>query len=105
MSGKKWQCAICGGEVVEGQRFTFIPGKGAVHVECLNTYALGKAKDKVKTAALLDANEVLLYAITRLKEAAKLLEGEAKEAVDEARKAVEKSAGKLANILAKEIEE
>ena len=102
MAGKKWQCAICGGEVVEGQRFTFLPGKGAVHVECLNAYVLERAKDKARAAALLDANEVLLYAITRLKEAERLLDGEAREAVEEARKAVEKSAGRLAGLIAKE---
>jgi len=99
---RKWQCALCGGDVVEGQRFTFLPGKGAVHVECLNAYVLKAASDKMKAAALLDANEALLYAIIRLKEAEKLLEGEAREAVEEARKAVEKSAGKLAGLLAKE---
>ncbi|WP_082398142.1 DUF2175 family protein [Aeropyrum camini] len=33
---KTWTCGICGGTIIEGQRFTFIPGKGAVHFECLS---------------------------------------------------------------------
>lgn len=98
MAGKKWTCFLCGGEVVEGQRFTFIPGKGAVHVECLNESLSDKGNEAV---ALADANEVLLYAIVRLKEAARIAgAGEVASAIEEVRREVEKLAGRLAQLMA-----
>lgn len=90
---------MCGGDVIEGQRFTFIPGKGAVHVECLNERLFRKGSEAV---ALADANEVLLYAIVRLKEAEKAAgEGEVRESIARVRREVEKAAGTIAQILSK----
>jgi hypothetical protein len=95
---RKWTCALCGGEVVEGQRFTFLPGRGAVHVECLAERLAGAGRE---AAALHAANEALLYAIVRLKEAARMAgEGRAREAIEEARREVERAAGRLAGLLA-----
>ncbi|MEB3780872.1 MAG: DUF2175 domain-containing protein [Desulfurococcales archaeon] len=96
----EWTCFICKNKVVEGQRFTFIPGKGAVHVECLNKKVLSSpTPDKV---AILDANEVLLYTIVRLKEAEKSAESDdIKKVLSSIRKSVEKSAVDLAKIMEK----
>ncbi len=101
MPEKKWTCALCGGEVVEGQRFTFLPGMGAVHVECLNERLLRKGGE---AAALAAANEVLLYAIIRLKEAERAAEeGEVRSKIAEVRREVEKAAGSLAQLLSKHV--
>jgi len=65
---KSWTCGLCGGIIIEGQRFTFIGGIGAVHVECLNRRALSGAPESYRDLiALLDANEALLYAIFKLR--------------------------------------
>ncbi len=96
---KKWTCAICGDVLVEGQRFGFIPGKGYVHLECLYEKIAPKDRDVV---SLMDANEVLTYAIVRLKEATRIAGSEeVKEALVEARKKVEALAAKLELELAK----
>lgn len=95
----KWKCGLCGEEIVEGQRFTFLGGLGAVHHECLAATVSGGnlSRDMV---ALLDANEVLLYAIIRFKEAEKIAEtGEVKSIIAEARRDVEKLAGKISNAI------
>ncbi|MCE4603363.1 MAG: DUF2175 domain-containing protein [Aeropyrum sp.] len=98
---KKWSCYICGGEVIEGQRFTFLPEKGAVHVECLNKEFM-KVDPSPEIIALLDANEALLYTIVRLKEAGRIAESEeAKSLLDNARREVERLAGILAREIAK----
>ena len=90
---KKWTCALCGDVLVEGQRFGFIPGKGYVHLECLYERIAPQDRDVV---ALMDANEVLTYAIVRLKEAARIAgSGEVREALVEARKRIEALAAKL----------
>ncbi|MDM7276032.1 MAG: DUF2175 family protein [Thermoprotei archaeon] len=98
MAGK-WKCALCGGEIVEGQRFTFLSGLGAVHNECLIVSVLSKdlTRDMV---ALLDVNEVLLYAIIRFKEAEKAAEtGEVKSVIAEIRRDIEKLAGRISNAI------
>ena len=65
---KSWTCGLCGGTIIEGQKFTFIGGIGAVHVECLNRRALSGAPESYRDLiALLDANEALLYAIFKLR--------------------------------------
>ncbi|WP_062661374.1 DUF2175 family protein [Aeropyrum camini] len=55
--------------------------------------------------ALLDANEVLLYAIVRLKEAARLASSEdTRKSIDEARVEVERLAGVLSKKLSEAME-
>ncbi|GEM_PF-248826 len=100
---KKWTCGVCGGEVIEGQRFTFLGSLGAVHVECLTARLAGSLRiDERDLLALLDANEALLYAIVRLKEADKIAGSEeVKVALSEVRASIEKSAGKISSLLQK----
>ncbi|MEM1968101.1 MAG: DUF2175 family protein [Acidilobaceae archaeon] len=95
---RRWNCGLCGQDVVEGQRFTFIGSIGAVHVECLlESYT--RQLDKRDLIALLDANEVLLYAIVRFKEAERIASGEVKSILSEARREIEKIAGRIALML------
>jgi len=94
----KWTCVYCGDTVIEGQRFFFIPGKGFAHVECV--YERLKSLDR-DTVALMDVNEVLAYAIVRLKEAARIAESEdVKGEIDSARKKIEGLAARLEKLLA-----
>lgn len=100
---RRWICGLCGSDVVEGQRFTFIGGIGAVHVECLNKQVMLRADSNTRDLiALLDANEVLLYAITRFKEAeAQASSDEVKSFIAEARRDIERIAGRLASMIGK----
>lgn len=103
---RKWTCGLCNGDVVEGQRFTFIAGIGAVHVECLNKQALSRVKgDPSDIVALLDVNEVLLYAIVRFKEAEAIaLSDEVKSVITDTRREIEKLAGRIAVVIGRKIE-
>ncbi|MCE4628321.1 MAG: DUF2175 domain-containing protein [Desulfurococcales archaeon] len=97
---KKWKCILCGQDVIEGQRFIYVPGKGYAHIEC----AYERAKDKLSpdVVALMDANEVLAYAIVRLKEAARIAESEqVKSEIVGARYKIEGMAAKLEELLSK----
>ncbi len=98
---KSWTCGLCGGVIVEGQRFTFIGGVGAAHVECLNRRALSGASESYRDLiALLDANEALLYAITRFKEAEAVASSEeVRGVIAGVRRDVEKLAGRIASLL------
>jgi len=68
---KMWKCGICGGPVIEGQRFAWLPGKGYVHVECLHRHVRTRYPDGIPSQlwALLNVSEVLSYAIVRIKQA------------------------------------
>ena len=98
---RTWTCGLCGGTVIEGQRFTFIGGIGAVHVECFNKRALSTAPEGLRDlVALLDVNEVLLYAITRFKEAERVAHSEeVRGAIADTRREVERLAGRIASLL------
>jgi len=97
-SRTKWNCFYCGDEVIEGQRFTFIPGKGAVHIECLNEIILrAPSRDVI---AVSDANEALLYTIIRLKEAERIAgTSNVKEEIARIRREVERLAGNIVKLL------
>ena len=93
---RKWSCVLCGDTLVEGQRFFFVPGKGYAHVECVYE-RLEPSRDVV---ALMDANEVLLYSIVRLKEAARIAEtSEARDAIVRVRRRIEDMAEELERLL------
>ena len=52
---KKWSCFICGQDVIEGQKFTFLDGK-AVHLHCLERHVIEKLSgnlDKLQKALTL----------------------------------------------------
>ncbi len=68
---KKWTCALCGDEIIEGQRFTLLPGRGYAHIECIHELVAEKYRQGVPQdlLALLDVEELLSYAIIRLKQA------------------------------------
>jgi hypothetical protein len=98
---RKWRCVLCGEEVVEGQRFIYIPGRGYAHVECVAGLIAEKGLLTGDVAALHAASEALSYAIVRLKEAARLASsGEAVEAIVEARRRVEDIAAMVERVLA-----
>ena len=95
----KWKCALCGEDVIEGQRFFYIPGKGYAHAECVYEEITGSKlfRDKI---ALMDANEILAYTIVRLKEATRIAESsKVKDELVSARKKIEGLAAKLEKIL------
>ena len=100
---KKWTCGICGGEVIEGQRFTFIGSLGAVHAECLSERIATKMSgDDRDSIALLSANEALLYTIIRLKEAGRIASSDdVKSLIADIRASIEKAAGRLSTALQK----
>ncbi len=93
----KWKCVICGQDVIEGQRFFYVPGKGYAHAECYYEKLLeGKEPMMRDIIALMDANEVLSYAIVRLKEAARVASSsEVKDAITRTRREIEMLAEKL----------
>ena len=100
MELKKWKCVLCGQDVIEGQRFIYIPGKGYAHIEC--TYERAREKLSPDVVALMDANEVLSYAIVRLKEAARIAESEeVRGEITGARYKIEGLAAKLEELLTK----
>lgn len=95
---KKWKCVICGQDVIEGQRFIYIPGKGYAHIECY--YESIREKAGPDHVALMDANEVLAYAIVRLKEAARLAKSDnVREEITLARRKIEGLAARLEKTL------
>ena len=96
---RKWKCPLCGQDIIEGQRFFFVPGKGYVHIECY--YERVKASSAERDVmALMDANEVLTYAIVRLKEAGRIAASdELREEILSARRRVEELAERLERLL------
>ncbi len=95
---RKWKCVYCGGDVIEGQRFFWIPSrKGYAHIECVYERLLSQAGEEVRDiVALMDANEVLSYAIVRLKEAARIAVSEGvREEITRVRREIERLAAQL----------
>ncbi len=88
---KKWSCFLCGDTVIEGQRFAWIPEKGYAHIECLHEELARRFEGRIpaRVEALLDFDEAMAYAIVRTKQAEKLLEGELRDKVEEARHKLE----------------
>ena len=68
---KTWKCGLCGGPVIEGQRFVWLPGPGYVHIECLHKHVRTKYPEGIPARlwALLNVTEALSYAIVRIKQA------------------------------------
>lgn len=109
MSGKykKWTCFLCGDTVIEGQRFAWIPEKGYAHIECLHEELAKRFNGRIpaEVEALLDFDEAMAYSIVRSKQAEKLLGGELRGKVEEARHKLEglsALAGRLLKDLLKE---
>lgn len=68
---KTWKCGFCGGPVIEGQRFAWLPDKGYVHIECLHKHVRSKYPGGIPARlwALLNVTEALSYTIVRIKQA------------------------------------
>jgi len=45
MGLKKWSCFVCGEDVIEGQKFTFLDNR-AVHLHCLEKYTVDKLSNE-----------------------------------------------------------
>lgn len=100
---KKWKCAICGEDLIEGQRFAYLPGRGYAHIECLYQRIAETGLDR-DTVALMDANEVLVYAIVRLKEAARIAASEkVSSEIASVRRSIEGLAERLEKLLAEKM--
>ncbi len=99
---------MCGEPVVEGQRFAWIPGRGYAHFECLLSVLRERFNGSVPgdVLALVEAEEALAYAITRLKQARWAASSDGvRGVVDELRARVEGVAARAAKALAEVLEE
>ena len=106
-SFSKWKCFICGGEVVEGQRFLWLPGRGYAHIECFVNSLREKLGERLPgdLLALLEVEEALAYTITRLKQARWLTGSEElRREIDEERKRVEGLAARASKKLSELLE-
>ncbi len=103
---KKWRCILCGEDVIEGQRFVYIPNRGYAHVECIAGLIAEKGVVDGDIAALHSASEALSYGIVRLKEAARLASSDdAARIIDEARRKLEGLAAMVEKALADKLKE
>lgn len=101
---KRWKCILCGDDVIEGQRFIFVPRKGFAHLECVISRAAAAGAIDRDIAALLDSVEAVSYAIVRLKGSQRAVnDGKLYDEIDQARKKVEGIAARLEAILAEEL--
>ena len=101
---KRWKCVLCGDDVIEGQRFVFIPRRGFAHLECVSSRVTASGALDAEVAALLDAVEVVSYAIVRLKTAERAAPGgRVSREVGEARKKIEGLAARLEAVLVEEL--
>jgi hypothetical protein len=92
---KRWKCAVCGEEIIEGQLFTFY-AKGSVHWECLERELAAKLYKDVDTAALLRLDRFLHEGIVLAKQLEYMAQSEeARKKIEEVRKQLEVLAAKL----------
>jgi Uncharacterized protein conserved in archaea len=97
---KRWKCAVCGEEIIEGQVFTFY-SKGPVHWECLERELADRIYKDVDTAALLRLDHYLHEGIVLAKQLEHLATGEARKRIEEVRKQLEALAARLTNEITK----
>ncbi|MET1128562.1 MAG: DUF2175 family protein [Thermoproteota archaeon] len=101
---RKWKCILCGDDVIEGQRFVFVPRRGFAHLECVSSRVAASGVLDAEVAALLDAVEAVSYAIVRLKTAERAVpEGSVSREVGEVRKKIEGLAARLEALLVEEL--
>lgn len=92
---KKWTCVHCGGEIVEGQLFTFYK-RGPAHWECFEKELSDRLYRDVELAALLKLDHYLHEGIVLAKQLEYLLEREeVRNKVVEIRKQLEQLAARL----------
>jgi hypothetical protein len=94
---KRWKCAACGEEIIEGQLFTFY-SKGPVHWECLEKEMAATVYKDVDLAALLRLDHYLHEGIVLAKQLEYLAQsGEVRKRIEEIRRQLEVLAAKLTN--------
>jgi hypothetical protein len=94
---KRWKCAACGEEIIEGQLFTFY-SKGPVHWECLEREMATRVYKDVDLAALLRLDHYLHEGIVLAKQLEYLAQsGEVRKRIEEIRRQLEVLAAKLTN--------
>lgn len=94
---KRWKCAACGEEIIEGQLFTFY-SKGPVHWECLEKEMATMVYKDVDLAALLRLDHYLHEGIVLAKQLEYLAQsGEVRKRIEEIRRQLEVLAAKLTN--------
>ncbi len=93
---KKWKCAQCGGEIIEGQIFTFY-SKGAIHWECLERELADKLYKDVDLAALLRIDRHIHEGIVLAKQMEHIASDRVRSRIVEIRKQLEALAAKLTN--------
>jgi Uncharacterized protein conserved in archaea len=94
---KRWKCAVCGEEIIEGQLFTFY-SKGPVHWECLEREMVAKVYKDVDLAALLRLDHYLHEGIVLAKQLEYMTQSEeVKKRIEEIRRQLEVLAAKLTN--------
>ncbi|MEM0370301.1 MAG: DUF2175 family protein [Pyrobaculum sp.] len=94
---KRWKCAICGEEIIEGQVFTFYR-KGPAHWECLESELAGVVYKDIDLAALIRLDHFLHEGIVLAKQLEYMAKGdETKTKIREIRKLLEAAAAKLIN--------
>lgn len=94
---KRWKCAVCGEEVVEGQLFTFY-SKGPAHWECLEREIAPAVYRDVDAAALLRLDKFLHEGIVLAKQLEHVAQSEETKAkIREIRKQLEAAAARLIN--------
>ncbi len=102
---KKWKCILCGEDVVEGQRFIWVPQRGYAHIECVKARLAASGRLDQDVVALLDASEAVSYAIVRLKAAARLASRGVAEFISEHRRRLEGVAAAVEKRLVEKLEE
>ena len=94
---KRWKCAACGEEIIEGQLFTFF-SKGPIHWECLEREMVAKVYKDVDLAALLRLDHYLHEGIVLAKQLEYMTQSEeVKKRIEEIRRQLEVLAAKLTN--------
>ena len=98
-----WTCFVCGGEVVPGQRFTFL-SKGPVHLECLEREVKSRGLYTEDTKILFSALLTLLDNIVFFRELkAQSKSDEVRNALHELQKSSETGAAKITRAIEKRI--
>ncbi len=97
----RWSCYYCGDDVIEGQRFGYLPGKGFLHMECLYEAISKKFPDGIpkEVLAALELEELAGYTIIRVKQLEAMLSGEEKEGFTRIRKRFEGISAESGKIL------
>ncbi len=94
---KRWKCAVCGEETIEGQLFTFY-SKGPVHWECLEKEMAARVYKDVDLAALIRLDHYLHEGIVLAKQLEYMTQSEeVRKRIEEIRRQLEVLAAKLTN--------